>query len=61
MPQDDETRKKARAAMLKAAEKILADKPDEADLDFAVEVKTHTLDKSDDIAAFSEALKKGGP
>jgi thiol-disulfide isomerase/thioredoxin len=60
MPQDDETRKKARAAMLKAAENILAGKPDEVDLDFAVEVKTHTLDKSEDIAAFSEALKKAG-
>ncbi len=60
MPQDDETRKKARAAMLKAAEKILAGKPSEEELDFAVEVKTHTLDKSEDIAAFSDALKKAG-
>ena len=46
--------------MLKAAEKMLAGKPSEEELDFAVEVKTHTLNKSEDIAAFSEALKKAG-
>jgi thiol-disulfide isomerase/thioredoxin len=60
MPQDDETRKKARAAMQKAADKILAGKPTEEQLDFAVDVKIHTLDKSEDITAFSQALKKEG-
>ena len=59
-PHDDETRKTARAAMLKAAEKILADKPGEDELDFAVDVKSHALDKPEDIAAFSEVLKKAG-
>jgi thiol-disulfide isomerase/thioredoxin len=38
----------------------MAGKPSEEEMDFAVEVKTHTLDKSEDIAAFSEALKKAG-
>ncbi len=60
MPQDGETHKRARAAMLNAAEKMLAGKPSEEELDFAVEVKSHTLGKSEDIAAFSEALKKAG-
>ena len=60
LPHDDETRKTARAAMLKAAEKILADKPGEDELDFAVDVKSHALDKPEDIAAFSEVLKKAG-
>jgi thiol-disulfide isomerase/thioredoxin len=60
LPQDQETYKKARAAMLKAADKMLADNPSEDELDFAVEVKTHTLDKTEDITAFSEALKKAG-
>jgi thiol-disulfide isomerase/thioredoxin len=60
MPRDLETYKTARSAILKAAEKILADKPSEEELDFAVEVKTHTLDKTEDVAAFSQALKKAG-
>jgi thiol-disulfide isomerase/thioredoxin len=60
MPRDEETYKTARAAMRKAAEKIMDGKPSEEELDFAVEVKTHTLDKTEDIAAFSEALKKAG-
>jgi thiol-disulfide isomerase/thioredoxin len=60
MPRDEETFKTARAAMRKAADKILAGKPSEEEMDFAVEVKTHTMDNSDDIAAFAEALKKAG-
>ena len=60
MPRDEETYKTARASMLKAAEKMLAGKPSDEELDFAVEVKAHTLDKAEDIAAFSEALKKAG-
>jgi peroxiredoxin len=60
LPEDDAARKQARAAMLKAAEKILAGKPDDDELDFAVEVKTNLLDKPEDVAAFSEGLKKSG-
>ena len=60
MPHDDATRKQARAAMLKAAEKILAGKPNDDEFDFAVEVKTNALDNPDDLAALSEALKTSG-
>lgn len=60
MPKDAESRKKARAAMLKAAEIMLSAGPNDEDLDFAVEVKLLSLDKPEDIKAFGEELKKAG-
>ena len=60
MPQDEETRNKARSAMLQAADKILAAQSGDKDLDFAVDVKMRLLDTTKDIAAFSETLKKAG-
>jgi thiol-disulfide isomerase/thioredoxin len=60
MPQDDPSRKKARAAMLKAAEKMLSGAVYDNELDFAVEVKMLSLDKHEDIRAFGEELKKSG-
>ncbi len=60
LPQNDESLKKARAAIIKAADKILAGKPNEEELNFAVTVKTHTMDKAEEIVAFSEELKKAG-
>jgi thiol-disulfide isomerase/thioredoxin len=60
IPQDKDTNKKARAAMLKAAEKIIAAEKNRDELDFAVDVKMRSLDTPDGIKAFREELEKAG-
>jgi len=60
MPENEELRKKCHAAMLKAADKMLAAEGNDDDLDFAANVKMRSLDKPEDIAAFSDALTKAG-
>jgi thiol-disulfide isomerase/thioredoxin len=60
MPHDEPTRDKARAAIRKAAEQILAGKPSDEDLDFAVDAILRSLIKSTDVTVFGEELKKAG-
>ena len=60
MPADDEVRKKIRKAALEAADKILADKPNQKELNFAVQAKIHLLEKAEEIKALGEELKKAG-
>lgn len=52
--------KKMRKAILKAAEKILAAKPDEQEMDFAVEAKMNMLENPEQLADFVAELKKDG-
>jgi thiol-disulfide isomerase/thioredoxin len=60
VPDSEETRKKMRTAMIQAADKIIAAKPKDDELDFAVDVKMHFLDKPEEVTAFGEELKKSG-
>jgi thiol-disulfide isomerase/thioredoxin len=60
IPDDPEARKKVRAAVLKAAEKMLAARTTEEELDFAIDAKLRSLDTSQQIAAFSRQLKAEG-
>ncbi len=60
MPESEEAREKGRQAMLQAAEKILAANPQDKELDIAVDVKIHFLDKPENVSAFAEELKKAG-
>jgi thiol-disulfide isomerase/thioredoxin len=59
-PRDAETRTKMQEAILKAAEKMLAGKPNEHELEFAVQAKMNMLKDPEKLAAFAEELKKGG-
>lgn len=52
--------KKMRKAILKAADKILAAKPDEQEMSFAVEAKMNMLDNPEQLADFAAELKKNG-
>ena len=60
IPQGEVENKKARAAMLKAAEKIITAKENKDELDFAVDVKMRSLDTPGEIKDFAEELKKAG-
>ncbi|MEN6458621.1 MAG: TlpA disulfide reductase family protein [Thermoguttaceae bacterium] len=51
---------KKRKAILQAAEKILAGKADDADLELGVQAKMSMLDDSKQLAAFIDELKKTG-
>jgi peroxiredoxin len=59
-PTNLEERKKLRKAILTAAEKILAAKPNDQELEFAVQAKMNMLDKSEQLTEFADELKKGG-
>ncbi|MGW8256141.1 MAG: TlpA family protein disulfide reductase [Thermoguttaceae bacterium] len=60
IPPDRSSLEKGRAAMLKAADKILAAKPTERELDLAVGIKMNLLTNPADVSAFAEELKKAG-
>ncbi|MCE5267289.1 MAG: TlpA family protein disulfide reductase [Planctomycetaceae bacterium] len=57
---DAATAEKRRQAVLKAADKILAGKPDPADFELAVQAKMSVLEDSKLLAAFADELKKNG-
>jgi thiol-disulfide isomerase/thioredoxin len=57
---DTEARTKARQAILKAAEKILAGEPTDENRKFAVEAKMNMLQDEKQLAAFAGELKKDG-
>jgi thiol-disulfide isomerase/thioredoxin len=59
-PRDDDTRKKMQQAILQAAEKILADKPGDEEMEFAVEAKMNMLENPEQLAAFAAELKASG-
>ena len=45
---------------MKAAEKILAAKPNEQEMEFAVQAKMNMLEDEKQLADFAAELKKGG-
>ena len=47
--------------MLKAAEKMIAGKANDEDLDFAVDVKMRSLDTPEDINGVRRGIEKRGP
>jgi len=51
---------KTRESILKAAEKILAAKPSDEEMEFAVQAKMNMLKDPEKLAAFAEELKKAG-
>ena len=57
---DRETKAKARQSIVQAADKILAAKPDKAEMAFAVDVKMHLLTDEKQLAAFADELTAGG-
>ncbi|MCE5302069.1 MAG: redoxin family protein [Planctomycetaceae bacterium] len=61
-PRDEQTReqtRKMRAAILTAANRILAGKPNEEEMEFGVQVKMNMI-PPEELPAFAEELKKGG-
>jgi len=58
--QNLEMMKKARKAVLEAAEKILAGKPNNEEMEFGVQAKMNMLDSSEQIDDFAAQLKKDG-
>ena len=61
LPRDAETRKKAQESVLKAADKILAGKPNEDELEVAVQAKISVLQNDpEQLARLAAELKKGG-
>jgi thiol-disulfide isomerase/thioredoxin len=58
-PPDRETAEKIRQAIIKAADKIIAARPAEKDLYFAVDVKAQLLPPKD-VPAFEDELKRSG-
>ena len=58
-PRDLETLTKLRKAILRAAEKILAAKPNNEEMEFAVQAKMNMLEKPEQLSAFIDELKKG--
>jgi len=60
LTRDFGTATKAQQAILKAAEKILAAKGNEEEIEFAVQAKMNMLQNEKQLAAFAEELKKGG-
>jgi thiol-disulfide isomerase/thioredoxin len=59
-PHDAEAQAKIRGAILKAADKILAARPDDEQLLLAVRAKAAMLQDPQELAAFGEKLKRGG-
>ncbi len=59
-PRDAEMQTKMREAVLKAAERILAAKPNDEQLSFAVQAKAAVLQDPQELAAFEAKLKKAG-
>ena len=59
-PHDAETQTKIREAILKAAERILAAKPNNEQLLFAVKAKAAMLQDPQELTAFEEKLKEAG-
>jgi len=59
-PRDAQTQTKIREAILKAADKILAAKPNNEQLLFAVQVKAAMLEDPQELTAFGEKLKRAG-
>jgi thiol-disulfide isomerase/thioredoxin len=60
-PRNAETQKKMREAVLKAAEKILAGKPSEEELEVAVQAKMSVLQNDPQkLVGLAEELKRGG-
>ena len=59
-PHDAESKPRSAAAMLKAAERILAAKPNDEQLMFAAQVKAAVLQDPQELAAFEEKLTKAG-
>ena len=59
-PRDMATREKTRQAILQAAERILAAKPDEEELEFAVQAKMSLLQDSDQLANLADELSRLG-
>lgn len=59
-PRDAGSMKKLRQTVLKAAEKILAGKPDQEEMEFAVEAKMNVLENPEQLAEFAAELKKDG-
>ncbi len=59
-PADDDARKKMRKAILEAAEKILAGKPNDEEMEFAVQAKMNMLENREQLNAFAGDLKKAG-
>jgi len=51
---------KTQESILKAAEKILAAKPSDEEMEFAVQAKMNMLKDPEKLAAFAEELKKAG-
>jgi hypothetical protein len=60
VPRDVATVKRLRKAILEAAEKVLADKPTDAERQFAVEAKMNMLDQPGQLSDFAAELQKGG-
>jgi len=60
LTRDVGTATKAQQAIVKAAEKILAAKGNEEEIEFAVQAKMNMLQNEKQLAAFAEELKKGG-
>jgi thiol-disulfide isomerase/thioredoxin len=60
LTRDVETATKAQKAILKAADKILAAKGNEEEIQFAVQAKMNMLQDERQLAAFAEELQKGG-
>ncbi|MEN6406978.1 MAG: TlpA disulfide reductase family protein [Thermoguttaceae bacterium] len=58
-PRDEQTRDKMRAAILKAADRILAGKPNESEMEFGVQAKMNML-PPEELPAFAEELRKSG-
>jgi thiol-disulfide isomerase/thioredoxin len=59
-PHDAEAGAKIRGAILKAAEKILAARPDDEQLLFAVRAKAAMLEDPQELSTFGEKLKRAG-
>lgn len=57
-PRDLATLTKMRKAILEAAEKILAAKPNDEEMEFAVQAKMNMLEKPEQFNAFIDELKK---
>lgn len=60
VPRDMDSFMKLRTAILKAAEKILASKPNEQEFEFAVNAKMNMLESPEQFDGFIKELKDGG-
>ncbi len=57
-PPDSAAREKAIAAMLEAADKVLAGEPDESQAGLAISIKMRFIDSIEKLQAFAEELRK---